>query len=163
MKSMKEKKCRGVRQRIFDALTSRLSLNADWVQSHIANCPRCQRRLCATGRVDLAFTLLKSESHSLGLLMRANSQAIGVLKHSLRNTDRAEMLKTVIPMPKLYERCKKYQSSVLNAAACIVIMAMFKVGIFKGIEAFKETGDAVVKNYYVNNAGQDISDEIFSS
>jgi len=163
MKNMKEKNCKGIRQRIFDALVSRLSLDADWVRGHIANCPRCQRRLAAAGRVDLALTILKSEPHSLDLLRRANSQAIGVLKHSLRTSDKAEKLKNMIPMPKLYEKCKKYQSSVLNAAACIMILAMFKAGVFKGIETFKETGSAVVKNYYVTNAGQDISDEIFSS
>ena len=163
MNTMKQKNCKGIRQRIFDALVSRLALDADWVQSHIANCPRCQQRLAAAGRVDLAFTLLKSEAHSFDLLMRANCQAIGVLKHGLRNSDKAKKLRRAIPMPKLYEKCRKYQSSVLNAAACIAIMVMFKAGVFKGIETFKETGDAVVKNYYVNNAGQDIFDEIFSS
>ena len=108
------KKCRSIRVWLCQAVSSHIGLNADWVQNHIANCPRCRQRLAAVGKVSLALSIIKSQPHNLDLLMRSNAQAIGVLKHSLRNCRKAQKLKKLLPEPKLLERCGKYRLSLVN-------------------------------------------------
>ena len=156
------KKCKSIRVWLYKAISSRINLNADWVQNHIANCPRCQRRLSSVGKVNLALSIIKSQPHNLDLLMRSNAQAIGVLKHSLRNSSRAQKLKTILPEPKLFEKCSKYKNSIANAAACITILFLMKTGIFSSMDKFQSEGQKVVKQYYVAQVGEELADEIFS-
>lgn len=156
-------KCSGIRQWLYRAVLNSVSFDAAWIQSHVVHCPRCQRRLAAAGRLDIAFSLIKSQPHNLDLLMRANQQAIGVLKHSLRFSAKAEKLKYVLPEPKTIERCMKYRSSVANAAACFAILFLMKTGIFSSMEKFHSKGQQTIEQYYANRVGQDISNDIFSS
>ena len=156
------KNCRGIRNRLLNAVSKRISLNTDWVQNHVSGCPKCQRRLASIGRVNLALSILKSRPHNLDLLMRANAQAIGVLKHSLRNEPKAQKLKKALPQPKLFEKCAKYKSSIANAAACIAILVLMKVGIFASMDTFQSEGQRAVKQYYANHIGQDLADDVFS-
>ena len=72
----KNNKCRQIRQWLYDAIKSRLGIEADWAQNHIANCPRCQQRLASLGKVNLALSVIKNQPHNLDLLSRANTQAI---------------------------------------------------------------------------------------
>src|SRR4030042_5066513 len=97
--------CKRIRYWLYETLRNRFSFDADWVQNHIANCPKCQRRFASVSRVNLALSLVKSQPHKLDLLMRANTQAIGVLKHSLREAPKTQRLKTMQPEPKLLEIC----------------------------------------------------------
>ncbi|MHC4574314.1 MAG: hypothetical protein ACYS76_09320 [Planctomycetota bacterium] len=159
----KNNKCRQIKTRLFRVLSSRLGPNANWVQKHLAICPRCQRRLAAVSKVDLALSILKSQPHSLDLLKRANTQAVGVLKHSLRHAPKARKLKTVRPEPKLLERCRKYAHSAANAAACITIVCLMKTGIFSYMNNVQSQGQQVVKQYYASQIGQDMADDIFSA
>jgi hypothetical protein len=92
----KNNPCRQLIDRALRLLAESFSLDRRWIQNHIATCPRCQRRLARLGKVELAITLLKSRPHGLDLLMRANTQAIGVLKHSLRATTKAEYLRQLL-------------------------------------------------------------------
>lgn len=162
MKTIKTNiRCRQIRSWLYKLVNSRVGLNSDWAQSHIASCPRCQRRLAFVGRVNLALSSIKSQPHNLDLLMHANSQAIGVLKHSLRKAPKAQKLKTIRPEPKLLERCSKYKHSAANAAACIAILFLMKTGIFTSMDTFQTEGQKVVKQYYASRAGQDLADEIF--
>ena len=148
---MKTKKantqCRNIRTWLYDAVTSRFGLNADWVQNHIVNCPRCQHRLASVGKVHLAFAIVKSQAHSLNLLMRANTKTVAVLKHGLRDCPKARKLKKILPEPKLFEKCGKYKHSLANTAACITILLLMKTGVFSSMDKFQSEGQKVVKQY----------------
>ncbi|MFC1738107.1 hypothetical protein ACFL1G_03545 [Planctomycetota bacterium] len=148
---------------LSQAANSHFGFDAGWVQRHIANCPRCQRRMASLAKVNLAFSLLKSQPHNLDLLMRANTQAIGVLKHSLRYSKKAQKLRKKLPEPGLLQRLDKYKSPALNAAACVTILFLMKTGIFSSAENIQDQGQQVLKQYYVKNLGQDLADEIFTT
>ena len=156
-------KCRQIRAWLHKAISGRFGFDADWVENHIANCTRCQRRLISIGKVNLALSIMKSQPHKLDLLMRANTQAIGVLKHSLREAPKARKLRAMLPEPKLLERCSKYTHSAANAAACIAILFLMKTAIFSSMDKFQTEGKKVVKQYYASQVGKDLADEIFSA
>lgn len=155
--------CRRVRAWLYKAVNRCLRLDVGWVQNHIANCPRCQRRFVNVGKVDLALSALKSQPHRLDLLMRANTQAIGVLKHSLREAPKAEKLKHVLPEPTLLEACGKYTHSTANIAACVATLFLMKIGIFSSVDKFQTQGREVFKQYYTYQVGEDLADEVFSA
>jgi len=93
MKTKKaNKSCRAIRNWLGSIMSNSIGLDADWVQKHIAGCPRCQRRLASTGKVHLALSIIKSRPHKLDLLMRANLGALKMLKHSLRDCPKAQKL-----------------------------------------------------------------------
>jgi hypothetical protein len=156
-------KCRQIRYRIIRTLSKKLDVNAEWIQRHIIHCPRCQRRLASIGKVELALSMAKSQSHQHDLLMRANTQAIGVLKHSLRKMPKAEKLRTVTPEPKLSERCSKYSRPVTNVAACIAILFLMKVGIFSSANAFQSHGQKALRQYYASHVGEELTNDIFTT
>ena len=93
--------------------------------------------------------------------MRANAQAIGVLKHCLRQAPRARQLRTILPEPKLPERCGKYGYSAVNLAACIAILLLMKISVFSSMDKFHTEAQKVIEQYYVKQVGQDLADEIF--
>ncbi len=157
----KNNKCRRIRGWLSEAISRHFDPNADWLQNHIKNCPRCQRRLVSYGKVNLALSAIKSQPHKLDLLMCANAQAIGVLKHSLRQAQEAKKLRTIRPEPKLRERCGKYASSAVNVAACIAILLLTKIGVFSSMDTFQTQGQKVIKQYYASHVGKDLADEIF--
>ena len=156
-------KCRQIRGWLHKAIISRCHPGADWVQNHIANCPRCNRRLVNVGKVNLALSAMKTQPHKLDLLMRANTQAIGVLKHSLRRAPKARKLRAMLPEPKLFEKCGKYTHSAANVAACITILLLMKIGIFSSMDKFQTQGQKAVEQYYASQVGEDLADEIFSA
>jgi len=158
-----DKKCKTIRTWLYKAITSRIGLNAEWVQNHVANCPRCQRRLASVGKVNLALSIIRSQPHNLDLLMRANTQAIGVLKHSLRNCPKAQKLKAILPEPKLFEKCRKYKNSIANTAACIAILFLMKTGVFSSMDKFQSEGQKTIRQYYASQVGEEMADEIFSA
>ncbi len=163
MKTKKaDKKCRTIRAWLRKAISSRIGPNADWVQNHIANCPKCRRRLALVGKVNLALSIIKSQPHNLDLLMRANTQAIGVLKHSLRNAPKAQKLRRILPEPALFEKCSRYKNSVANTAACIAILFLMKTGIFSSMDKLHSESQKVVKQYYTSQIDSELADELFS-
>jgi len=117
----------------------------------------------AVGKVELALSLVKSQRHHLDLLMRANAQAVGVLKHSLREAPKAEKLKQALPEPTLSEQLSKYKHSAANVAACLGILFLMKIGIFCSMNSFQTRGQEVLKQYYTKHVGQDLVDEIFKT
>lgn len=153
--------CRQLKELVNRFLVDKIMLDRNWVQDHIANCPRCQRRVMLLGKVELAISLLKSQPHRLDLLKRANTQAIGVLKHSLRSATKAEMLCKIQPEPGIFERCARYKRSFANAAACIAIAVLLKSGAFSSAQAFESKGRKAVEHYYASQAGEDIARDIF--
>jgi len=156
-------KCTRIRTWLYTVVNSRFALDAGWVQKHIADCPRCRRRLAAVGKVNLALSAAKTEPHRTDLLMRANTQAIGVLKHSLRGAPKASKLKKALPRPTLLEQWGGYAHSLANLAACIVVLFLMKVGVFSSMDRFQTEGRKVVKQYYASQVGQDLADDIFNT
>lgn len=147
-------KCRKIRHR----LTS-----APWLLSHIADCPRCQKRLARLARVDIALSLLKAQPHSLNLLMNANTKAIDVLKHSLRNAPKAARLRKSRPEPNWFQRTSKPAHSILNAAACILVVLLVKTGAYASMTNLQSEGKDFVEEYYAKHLGDDYADELFNS
>ncbi len=143
-------------------MNRRFGPEASWLHNHIMYCPRCQRRLVSCGKVNLALSFMKSQPLALDLLMRANTQAIAVLKHSLRREPKAQKLERKLPEPKLLERCSHYGHSVVNLAACILILFLMKIGVFSSMGNLQTQGQKVIKQYYVKQVGGDLADEIFA-
>lgn len=156
----KNNKCRRIRDWLHKAISSRINLDTDWIQNHIANCPRCQQRFAAFGKVNLALSAIKSQPHNLDLLMRANAQAISVLKHSLREAPKALKLRTMVPEPKLLERWGKYTHSIANIAACITILFLMKIGIFSSMDKFQTESKKVIRQYYAAHVGNGLAEEL---
>lgn len=156
-----DNQCRRIRTWLYGAMERHLGAQAGWLQSHIAGCPRCRRRLVALGKVNLALSLMKARPHSLDLLMRANEQAIGVLKHSLRAEPKAAKLKTSLPEPKLVERCGRYGQSLGHLAACATILLLMKIGVFSSVDALQTEGQDVMKRYYARQVGPDLAEDVF--
>lgn len=157
----KNNRCKRIRGWLSEAISRRFDPDAHWLQSHIANCPRCQSRFASYGKVNLAISAIKSQPHNLDLLMCANEQTIGVLKHSLRRAEKAGKLKKVRPEPKFLEKYSRYTSSSLNVAACMTILLLMKIGVFSSMNMFQSQGPKVIKKYYANRIGADLADEIF--
>ncbi len=156
-------KCKKSRKGIFSALSEHFSVNAPWLQRHISQCPRCQKRLAAIGRVNLALSIIKSQPHNLDLLMSANTQAINVLRHSLREAPKAQKLKTIVPEPKLAFRLVHCLQPSANLAACALIMCLMKFGLFSSMENIQKSGEQAYKNYFVTNIGEEMTADIFQS
>jgi len=154
--------CKRIRTWLYTAMSRRFGPEANWLHNHIMYCPRCQRRLVSCGKVNLALSFIKSQPHGLDLLMRANTQAIAVLKHSLRREPKAQKLERKLPEPNLLERCSHYGHSAANLAACIVILFLMKIGVFSSVNNLQTQGQKVIKQYYVNQVGEDLADEIFA-
>ena len=144
-------------------IRSLLGPEAAWVQRHVAGCPKCQRRLAAIARVDLALSAVKSQPHRLDLLMRANSAAIRVLTHELREAAHARRLDEAKPEPRFIERYGRYRGAIANVAACFVILLLTKAGIFSSLDKARTRGEAVMRQYYASQAGEDLAGEVFKS
>ncbi len=93
--------CKRIRNWLYSSLSKHINPEAGWLQDHIANCPRCRKRFISCSKVNLALSFIRSQPQNLGLLKHANEQAIGVLRHSLREAPRACVLKKIQPEPKL--------------------------------------------------------------
>ena len=154
-------KCKKVRQRFMSFLSKYISTDASWLQKHISECPRCQKRMAAIGRVNLALSFIKSQSHNLDLLMRANTQTINVLQHSVREVPKAIKLKNALPRPGFSQKLIQCLQPSINMAACILILFLMKSGIFSSIDEFQTQGKKAYKQYYVNRLGEEIADDIF--
>jgi len=135
-------------------MSSRFGPDTDWLQNHISKCLRCLRRFVSRGKVNLALSFMKTKTHRLDLLMRANAQAIGVLKHCLRQTPKAQKLRSILPEPKLLERCGKYGYSAANLVVCVVILLFMKISVLSSMDKLHTEAQKVVKQYYARQVGR---------
>jgi hypothetical protein len=156
-------RCRQIRRRLADSLLERLGPEAPWVQRHVSHCPRCQRRLAAIGKVDLALSLIKSQPQRLDLLKHANTAALRMLGHSLREAKEAQRLEKTQSEPGLIERCARYRISATHLAACIAILFLTKAGIFSSVNKAHARGEEVLKQYYSTQVGEDMAREVFGA
>jgi anti-sigma factor RsiW len=156
-------RCRQIRQRLVDSIGRRLGPEASWVQRHVAHCPRCQRRLAALGKVDLALSMIKSQPHRLDLLMRANSAAVRMLNHDLRQAAETTKLEQAKPEPGWIEQYARYRFPITNVAACIAILLLTKAGIFSSFDKVHARGSVALKQYYSTQVGEDVAKDIFGA
>ena len=163
MKNKETTSCKNMRNRLNKIIGNYLSFDAAWVQNHIVNCPKCQKRFSAVGKVYLAFSLLKSRPHQLDLLKQANIQTIDTLARSVRHHHKAENLKIARPEPGFVDRLSPLKGSLANTAACIAILFFAKTGIFNSMEKFQADSQKAIQNYYEKQLGEDFSKEMLSS
>lgn len=162
MKTDKDIKiCKNIRTRLYNFFGRTIGNDADWISNHIAHCTRCQQRIASLGRIQLALILVKTQMHSPALLKDANSMAISVLSKKVRNSSKAQKLRSIQPAPTLFEKAGRYRSSLLNAAACLAILILLKIGIFSSMESFNSRSEQALKQYYAKNIGDELTDEIF--
>ena len=166
--------CRLARKRLFGqsatpggrsgGLFSRagIPMESAWIQRHISACPRCQQRFSALGRVNLGLNLIKSQSHSLDLLRRANTGAVNVLQHDLRENNQAKRLKTALPSPTLRDRVHCASHGLYQTAACITILILSKISVFSSIDRMQKHGQTTVRHFYDSQLGSNLSDDLFS-
>jgi hypothetical protein len=109
------------------------------------------------------MSLLKTQPHQLDLLMRANTKAIGMLKHSLQNAPKSAKLRVMRPEPNFAERYAKYVRPTANAAACLTLLVLAKIGIFESMDRFEQESKKTIHQYYAKNLGNEMADEIFKS
>jgi hypothetical protein len=149
MKNIKNKtKCASINEKLTKAISARVNINSGWLSDHIATCPRCQKRLGNIARVNLAFSLIRSQTHTIDLFKNANTQAVNTLKHSLRYSPDAEKLRQFQPKPNIFIRKARLISSMGNVAACIAVLFLLKIGIFQSLDSFQQKGKESVKQYY---------------
>jgi anti-sigma factor RsiW len=156
-----ERGCRSIRERFLESLGHGLGPQAGWVQRHVAHCPRCQKRLATWGKVELALSVIKSQPHHIDLLSRANSAAVKMLKHSLREAPQALVLEQARPEPTLVERSVRYRYRLTNAAACVAILVLTRSGLFSSLNQATAGGEKFMKQYYAAHAGEDIAEDVF--
>ena len=154
---------RSIRRRLSRWMARRIGPDAGWVRWHVANCPRCRNRMVALGRADLALSAIRSQSHRLDLLMRANAEAVRMLNHQLRAAARARGLEESKPEPSRTQRCSRHMHILANVAACVAILALTKTGLFSSLNKAHTQGQKVMQQYYANHAGEDLAGEVFQT
>lgn len=155
--------CKRIRRWLTASLYRHLGPEADWVQRHTAICPRCQRRIAAVRRVELALCIVKSQPHHVDLLKRANAHAIGMLKHSLREASQARRLEDSRAEPSFIERSGRYRHRIANVAACLAIVALTRTGLFSSLDRINTRGKECMRQYYATQAGEDLAGEVFGT
>ena len=163
MKPEKIKECKSVRDWLRRFLSKGLKLNNSRLYEHVLTCPKCQQRLVSINKIDNALMMMKSEIHTMNLLARANKQAIGVLKHSLRENPATIKLEDIRPRPSLISILSRYNHGLINTAACFVIFLLVKTHVFNSIEDFQAGGNKIMTNYYERQLGSDLADELNDS
>jgi hypothetical protein len=113
--------------------------------------------------VDLALRIIQSQPQPLDLLMRANTAAVRMLNHPLRDAAHERRLDQSKPEPSLLQRWRKYENNVTNVAACVAILLLTKAGLFSSFDSARTEGRQAMKQYCATQAGQEIADELFQS
>jgi hypothetical protein len=113
-------------------------------------------------RIELGLMLIKTQPLENGLLARANSQALGVLNHSLRYAPKSKVLRNAKSDTNRLEKIRPNFERALNVAACIFIVIIIKTGVSSSLLDYKKKGEAVIENYYARNLDNQLFDEIFS-
>lgn len=153
--------CRTIRKSrsgLWSLLKSRM---LERLNDHVAECPRCQRRLARVNRVEVALMLIKAEPYQMGLLARANNKAINVLTHSLRFAPKSDLLREAKSDTHRIEKARPIIEKMLNVAACLFVVVMIKTGISHSLSDYQKQGEAVIHNYYARNLDSQMFDEMF--
>ena len=163
IRSKVKNQCKRIRHKLSDAVIGKLTAQGGWVDSHIAKCPRCRARLQRIGDVEFALSTIRSQPQSFDLLAKANTQAVNVLKHSLRDAPKAEQLKEGQEHKEWYEKSGVHLVPLSKTAACLMIVLFMKMWIISSMNDFRKEGDSVVRNHYARYLGDEYADEIYSA
>ena len=60
----------------------------------------------------------------------------------------------------MIEKYNRYGHSLMNLAACLVILLLMKVGVFSSMDQFQNQGHRVMTRYYARHVGDDLADEV---
>lgn len=153
--------CRTLRRQLTRQVARQLTPHLGQLQNHLAHCQRCQRRLLTLGRVSLALTLLKSQTHPADLLARANQQAIGTLAHQARQLPVAQRLRHARPASPLWQRLTQPARWTANAAACLAVLILGRLGVLSSMQTIQTESRDTLHHLYANAAGDDIADDLF--
>jgi len=157
-----DNRCKRIRRLLYSAAGRCVGPEAGWFREHVAECPRCQRRLTGFRKVELAFSFLKTQPHKFDLLARANGRAVAVLKHSLRAEPQARKLETPSSRPGLFEMFCGCGRSAGNIAACAAVLLLMKTGVLSSMDRFHSTGQKGIKRYYAWRVGEDMASDVFT-
>jgi len=153
--------CRVLQQRkvgLFDSFRQHVQHR---LIEHMANCPRCRKRLGLASRLEIALAMIKSQPHHIDLLQRANTQTLAVFAHALRYAPKSQTLRISRPEPILAVKNRSLIDRLLNIAACLFVVLMMRSGIFHSLTSYKEQSEAVIHNYYARNLDSNMFNEIF--
>jgi len=163
MKSDKHTKyCSKIRKSQAGLLSGLRSRVLKRLNDHVTHCPRCQRRLAIVNRVEIAMMLMKTQPQDIGLLARANSKALDMLKHSLRNAPQSAALRTMQVDQSRFEKIRPGLERALNVAACVFVVIMIKTGVSNSLLDYKKQGENVIHNYYARNLDSELFDALFT-
>ena len=73
-----------------------------------------------------------------------------------------ENLKSKLPESKRLEMFRGCGRSSANAAACVAIVLLMKIGVLSSMDQFNSTGQNSIKQYYTRHIGEDMAGEIFT-
>ena len=133
----------------------------NWLQRHLAACPRCRKRAVAMGRAAMGMLLVKTHVQPTDLLMHANQRATAVLSRRIRDLPSARKLRRARPAPSLAMRLTKYTQSIAHAAACLAAMVLLRMGLFQSASKLHDRSAEAIENYYTRQLDQDIVDDLF--
>ncbi len=139
----------------------RFRLESRWIQNHIAQCPRCQRRFAAQGKVSLGLQLARSQTHGPALLAQANKQVLKMLQRGVRQTPEAVQLRSAYPHPRTWERLGAYRSALRQMAACIALMALGKIGLLGSMQQAQDRTEDAMRTYYTEHLGPSMAEDVF--
>jgi len=128
---------------------------------HIAACPRCQKRLAATGRVEMALCLMRMQPQTMELLAKANTSALKYLTRSVRQSPCADQLRIAVHKPNRLEKASPMLERLLNVAACLFIVLMIRVGLKNRMLEIQDQGTKVMENYYARNLDPQLFEDVF--
>jgi hypothetical protein len=107
------------------------------------------------------MSYIQTQPHRPDILMRANAQSIGMQKRCLRQRPGARQLKTILPVPKLPERCGKYGYFAENLAVCIANLLIIRFGVSSFMDTFHSEAQKVIEQYHIRQMGHDIAYKLF--
>jgi hypothetical protein len=113
--------------------------------------------------VELGLRVVKSRPHNLGLLQRANAEAVKMLTHELREAAKASELTNAEAEPPFLGRAGRHRHWLTNIAACLAILFLTRSGLFSSLNRLNAGGEAYVRHYYASQAGEDLAGEVFDS
>ncbi|MCF7957608.1 MAG: hypothetical protein K9M57_04075 [Phycisphaerae bacterium] len=148
-------KCRQTREWLSESVDHPPQGKSGWLIGHIAQCPRCQKRMSGYARISLGLSLMKSQPHDINLMSNANQQAIKYLKRNLRDVPKANELKHAKPKNNPLNCIRTYSQAIVNAAACVTILFLMKIGVYSTFDKVQTKGQNIVMTQYDKHLGDD--------
>lgn len=152
-----------LRRGLLEALVNGQGRCTARLARHIRTCPHCRRRLRRIGRAELALSLLRTEARPRDLVSAANRQALEMLRASIRSAPKAAPLREVTARPPLGPRVLAAFEPLTRAAACLLVLCLARFGLFESMDTFQARGRKALRDYYVANVGEDLTEEALRS